>query len=374
MIREDHKYSNNDPAYWFALLRTPVLRRGSLTRLVDVFKRPAEIFRANSRELSHFGLGEKTLEYLRNPDWSAVEFDLEWLARPDNHLVTIRDDNYPALLKQIHDPPPAIYLRGEPEVLTRKQISIIGSRRPSPDGRRIARNFARDLADLGITITSGLASGLDSEAHKGALQAGGKTVAVLGSGLDNIYPPWNGELAASISANGALISEFPLGTRPLRANFPLRNRIISGLSLGTIVVEAALKSGSLITARCAAEQGREVFAVPGSIYSKTSQGCHHLIREGAKLIECVDDVLDEIGSLAALLSRDRRLPAENGKKIKMLDADCKLLLDNIGKRPVTIDILVEETGLPVNSVAAAVLALEMEGLIDSLPGGEFTRR
>lgn len=366
--------SNNDPTYWFALLRAPVLRRRSLTQLLEVFKTPENIFRAGPRELCGCGLSGKALEFLENPDWAAVETDLEWLAKPNNHLITLPDDAYPVLLKQIHDPPPALYLSGDPAVLNCMQISIIGSRRPSPDGRRIARNFARDLAHLGITITSGLASGLDSEAHKGALQAGMKTIAVLGSGLDIIYPPWNGDLAASIIANGALISEFPLGSRPLRANFPLRNRIISGLSLGTIVVEAALKSGSLITARCALEQGREVFAVPGSIYNKTSHGCHYLIHEGAKLIECVDDVLEEIGPLTALLSRERRLPVENDKKLKMLDADCKLLLDNIGKRPVTIDVLVEETGLPVNSIAAALLALEMEGLIDSLPGGEFTRR
>lgn len=375
MVMEDHKsISNIDPAYWFALLRTPVFQRRSLTRLLETFIHPEDIFRAGPRALSGFGLSAKALEYLEHPDWPAVVSDMEWLAKPGNHLITIRDDAYPVLLKEIHDPPPALHLSGDPAVLNHTQISIVGSRRPSPDGRRIARKFARGLANLGITITSGLAMGLDSEAHKGALQAGMKTVAVLGNGLDFIYPAWNRELAASITANGAVISEFPLGSRPLRTNFPLRNRIISGLSVGTIVVEAALKSGSLITARCAMEQGREVFAVPGSIYNTTSHGCHYLIREGAKLIECIDDVLEEIRPLSALLTRENRLPEENDKKIKMLDADCKLLLDNIGKRPVTIDILVEETGLPVNSVASALLALEMEGLIDSLPGGEYTRR
>jgi DNA processing protein len=374
MIREDHKHlSRDDPAYWFALLRAPILRRRNLSLLLAAFKSPENIFRASPRELSGFDLGARVLEYFRHPDWPAVDADLEWLAVPGNHLVTMLDGSYPDRLKQIADPPPACYVRGDPAVLNSLQISIVGSRRPSVDGRRIARNFAGQLAGLGITITSGLAAGLDSEAHKGALQAGKPTVAVLGSGIDIIYPPGNRDLAASIIDHGAVISEFPLGYRPLPVNFPLRNRIISGLSLGTIVIEAALNSGSLITAHCAMEQCREVFAVPGSIYNHLSRGCHALIREGAKLVECVDDVLEEIRPLAALASTDRQLPDTENKKIKMLDADCKLLLDNIGKRPVTIDTLVEDTGLPVKSIATALITLEMAGLVDSLPGGEFTR-
>ena len=375
MIREDHMLSTRiDPAYWFALLRAPILQRLTLTRLLQVFHTPDNIFRASPSELSGFALGRKALEYFRAPDWSAVDTDLKWLNLPGNHLVTIQDELYPYLLKQIHDPPPACYLSGDPAILSSPQISIVGSRRPSADGRRIARDLARQLAQLGITITSGLAAGLDSEAHKAALQAGSPTVAVLGSGIDIIYPRGNRELAASIINHGAVISEFPLGCRPLPINFPLRNRIISGLSLGTLVVEAALKSGSLITARLAMEHCREVFAVPGSIYSHLSHGCHALIRDGAKLVECVDDVLEEITPLAMLASAGRQLPEPDNKKIKMLDADCKLLLDNIGKRPVTIDTLVEYTGLPAKSVAAVLLTLEMAGLVDSLPGGEFTRR
>ena len=373
-MEDQTQFSRVDPAYWFALLRAPVVRRITLTRLLEVFDTPENIFRASTRDLKDAGLKKKLLEYFRDPDWSAVDADLKWLEISGNHLITIRDEDYPELLKQIHDPPPACYLRGDRAVLNSLQISIVGSRRPSADGRRTARGLACQLAELGITITSGLAAGLDSEAHKGALQAGKPTVAVLGSGINIIYPRGNRDLAASIINHGAVISEFPLGYRPLPINFPLRNRIISGLSVGIIVVEAALKSGSLITARLAMEHCREVFAVPGSIYNHMSRGCHALIRDGAKLVEGVDDVLQEIGPLAALVSSDRQLPEAENKKIKMLDADCKLLLDNIGRRPVTIDMLVEVTGLPASSTAAALLRLEMEGFVDSLPGGEFTRR
>lgn len=375
MIREDPEQSSRrDPAYWFALLRAPVLRRVTLNELLEAFVNPENMFNASPGELSDMGLKGKLLDYFKNPDWSAVETDLRWLAVPGNHLVTIRDVAYPYLLKQIHDPPPAFFVCGDLAVLSSPQLSIVGSRRPSSDGRRIARELARQLVGIGFTITSGLATGLDTEAHKGALHAGGPTVAVLGSGIDIIYPPRNRKLATSIVDRGAVISEFPLGYRPIPVNFPLRNRIISGLSVGTVVVEAALKSGSLITARCALEQCREVFAVPGSIYSHLSRGCHALIREGAKLVECVDDILEEVAPLAVRGSAGRCLPEAENKKIKMLDADSKLLLDNIGKRPVTIDTLVEDTGLPVQSISAILLTLEIEGLIESLPGGEFNRR
>lgn len=366
--------TGNDPAYWFALLRAPCHRRHQLTALLKKFHSPEKIFHASKQELSACGLGGKTLEYFHNPDWTGVESDLKWLEESGNFLITIEDEYYPGLLKQIYDPPPAYCLRGDPASLNRIQLSIVGSRRPSADGRRIARSFSTQLAELGFTITSGLATGLDSEAHRGALKAGKKTVAVLGSGVDYIYPASNKGLAEMIMDSGAVISEFPLGSTPLPVNFPQRNRIISGLSPGTIVIEAALKSGSLITARCAVEQGREVFAVPGSIYNRQSRGCHFLIREGAKLVECVDDILEELGPLSIMSAPERQVPDDGIKKIKKLDADCKLLLDNIGKHPVTVDMLVEETGMSVVSVTMALLTLELEGLVDSVPGGEYTRR
>ena len=364
----------NDLVHWFALLRAPSITTASIYRILDEFGSLENIFHMDAESLLRSGLPPKTVNSLRHPDWNAVDEDLEWHRQSDHHLITCIDDRYPVLLKEIHDSPPALYLSGDAGILSSMQISIVGSRRPSVDGRRNTVFFAGMLARLGLTITSGLAAGLDSEAHKSALAAEGKSIAVLGSGLNHIYPKSNIKLSQQIiEKRGAVISELPPDFGPRPMNFPRRNRIISGLSLGTLVVEAAANSGSLITARCAMEQGREVFAVPGSIHNPLTRGCHELIRQGANLAENVNDILVEIGPLASLVSRGGQDRHEDDKKIKGLDELDKLLLDNIGSRPVPIDSLVEMTALTVPVVSARLLKLELAGLIVSAPGGTYLR-
>ncbi|MFQ5660190.1 MAG: DNA-processing protein DprA [Gammaproteobacteria bacterium] len=372
MIR-DERTTLHETDCWLALLRAPCIGNAALRRLLDEFSSPGAIFHVSRDGLSKYGLNQRTVDFLQDPDRDKVAYDIDWLRRPGNHLITLNDKCYPLLLKQIYDPPIALYVCGDPDVLGNLQISIVGSRNPTADGRRLAREFASRLAREGLTITSGLASGLDSYAHMGALDASGTTIAVLGSGLDRIYPAKNRGLAEAIMENGALVSEFPPDYRPIPANFPRRNRIISGLSAGTLVVEAARKSGSLITAKHALEQGREVFAIPGSIHNPLAQGCHELIRQGAKLVERIEDILEEIAPLAALLVPAGQDRDDDGKTTKGLDEHSKLLLDNIGSTPVSIDYLVDETRLAVNIVSSSLLTLELQGWVESLPGGEYIR-
>jgi len=370
----DSSRHHTDLAYWFALLRAPAVQCYTLHRLLQELATPATIFRTKARVLSGFGLSQKTIDYINNPAWDKVKKDLEWCQAPGNFFITYFDENYPTLLKEIHDPPLALFLSGNPELLQTLQISIVGSRRPSPDGRRNTRDFAERLARLGLTITSGLASGLDSEAHHGALAADGATIAVLGSGIQEIYPKENIKLARLIiEKKGAVISELSPDFRPLPVNFPRRNRIISGLSLGTLIVEAAENSGSLITARFAMEQGREVFAVPGSIHNPLAKGCHELLRQGAKLTEKIDDILEEVGPLAFLAGNGGQEQEADGKKIKELDELSKLLLDNIGSRPVSVDSLVEAAALSAPVVTALLLQMELNGVITLMPGGKYIR-
>jgi DNA processing protein len=361
-------------AFWLALNRAPAIRNESLRRLINELKNPEAIFHADVGVLTGFGLSSETVDYIQHPLWEQVEKDLEWCKSPGNHVVTIADENYPEILKATYDPPLILYLSGNPGILNTLQISIVGSRRPTSDGRRNAREFAAALARLGLTITSGLAVGLDSAAHEGALDANGRTIAVLGSGLNRIYPKENIKLTERIiDKHGAVISELPPEYRAMPSNFPRRNRIISGLSLGTVVVEAAENSGSLITARLALEQGREVFALPGSIHNPLAKGCHALIRQGAKLTETIDDILEEIGPLAYLVGNSGQGRQGDGKKIPALDEVSKLLLDNIGSRPVSLDSLVEVTKLSASALSARLLELELSGVIVSLPGGGYTR-
>ena len=365
--------SQRELAHWFALLRAPSISSQTLHELLSEFGSPVKIFETNRKRLAEFGLHQKTVEYLEHPSWDAVQADLNWHQSPDCHLITCLHEYYPRLLREIYDPPLALYLCGKPEVLTSLQIGVVGSRRPSPDGRRNTRELAGRLAALGITVTSGLAAGLDSEAHNAALAAGGGTIAVLGSGLNVIYPAKNKNLAEVIKRDGAIISELPPDFIPKPHNFPRRNRIISGLSVGTLVVEAAARSGSLITARLAMEQGREVFAVPGPIHNPLTRGCHELIRQGAKLVEDVNDILEEIGPLAHISVNSGQDRRGDVKKIKELDEYSKLLLDNIGSQPVSIDFLVEETQLAVHLVSDRLLNLELAGVIETIPGSKYKR-
>jgi len=320
------------------------------------------------------GVSDNIKQQLATPDWLKVEQDLKWLEQPGCHILLLDDPQYPALLRDIHDSPPLLYLQGDINLLSQWQLAIVGSRNPSQTGRQLAYDFANYLGQGGLCITSGLAMGIDAAAHKGALAAGGKTIAVVGTGLDRVYPAKNRELAHDIAANGLLVSEFALGTAPKAENFPRRNRIISALSLGTLVVEAALKSGSLITARMAMEQAREVFAIPGSIHNPLAKGCHKLIREGAKLVETAQDILEELGPLAQLqVEATFTHPEKNDEQQQANDPEYQLLLDKLGFDPITIDELIQRSGLTAEEVSSMLLLLELKGQVESLAGGQYVR-
>ena len=309
--------------------------------------------------------------FLASPDESALSADLRWIESSGTTVISCLDAAYPPLLAQTDGAPPVLFVLGSVEALGSTQLAVVGSRNPTASGRGNARDFAAALARSGLTITSGLALGVDAASHRGALDVGGITIAVMGTGLDTVYPAAHAELAACIRAQGALISEFPPRTAPAGCNFPRRNRIISGLSCGTLVVEATCRSGSLITARFAAEQGREVFAIPGSIRSPQSRGCHKLIREGATLVESLADVLSELQiplPKQGVRSSMRPRPTEVA-----MDKGYEMLLDALGFEPATLDELIERTGLSSESVASMLLILELDGCVAALPGGRYDR-
>jgi DNA processing protein len=308
---------------------------------------------------------------LAGPQAGQFEAERVWLEDPANHLVAITDSAYPSLLREIPDPPPLLFVRGDAALLHAPQLAVVGSRNPSRGGGDNARAFSDTLARAGLVVTSGLALGIDACAHEAALAAGGRTIAVAATGLDRVYPAAHRELAHRIATQGALVSEFPLGTPPRREHFPRRNRLISGLSLGVLVVEAALKSGSLITARLAADQGREVFAIPGSIHSPLARGCHALIRQGAKLVETAPDILEELGALAHFVAappgRAAMAPGAS------LDAAQQELLELMGYDPVEVDTLIARSGLTPGGVSSMLLHMELCGLIEARPGGKVQR-
>ncbi len=286
--------------------------------------------------------------------------------------IRLGDDNYPELLTRIPDPPELLYVLGDLDALHMPSIAIVGSRNPTRGGLRNARDFASHLGKTGFTIVSGLAQGIDTAAHRGALDAGAATVAFLGTGIDRVYPAANRDLAHEIANNGALVSEFPLGTQPQAWHFPRRNRLISGASLGTLVVEAARRSGSLITARLAGEQGREVFALPGSIHNPLVRGCHQLIRSGAKLVETADDILTELAPLVGHLLQTAEETAANDEPDVTRDADYIRLLEAIGHDPLTVETLAEQSGLTIDQVSSMLLILELDGKVEALSGGRYT--
>jgi DNA processing protein len=310
--------------------------------------------------------------FLNAPDPLLLRCDLHWIEASGAQLILCTDAAYPPLLAQTAGAPPVLFVLGCVEALHSPQLAMVGSRNPTPAGRKTARDFAVGLARAGLTITSGLAVGVDAASHEGALLVdGASTVAVCGTGLDAVYPSENRKLAARIRERGALVSEFPPRTGPSRRNFPRRNRIISGLSHGTLVVEAARRSGSLVTARLAVEQGREVFAIPGSIHSPLSRGCHKLIRDGATLVETAGDVLSELQ--IPLCGQWLTRPGAAGEGIPTLDKEYEMLLDAFGFEPATLDVLVARTGLPGESIASMLLILELEGCVAALPGGRYDR-
>jgi DNA processing protein len=311
------------------------------------------------------------LEFLASPDESALDVDLAWLASSGARILLASDAEYPPLLRQMPRAPAALYVEGSVAALSSPQIAMVGSRSPTAAGRATAREFAAFFARQGLTVTSGLALGIDAASHEGALAGGGETVAVYATGLDRVYPAEHAQLAQRVRARGALVSEFPPGTPPLRGHFPQRNRIIAGLTLGTLVVEATRYSGSLITAQRAVDGGREVFAIPGSIHSPLSRGCHQLIKCGAKLVEEAADVLSE---LQFSLSKEAvTTPQDEREKPPELDKEYEMLLDALDFEPATIDVLVARTHLPGESVASMLLILELEGRVATLPGGRYGR-
>ncbi len=352
------------------LARTPALNAAHLTALLAAAD--GDLQRALERScLRSVDLPPAARDFLAAPDEGAIGADLDWLAASGAHILLFPDPDYPLLLRQIPGPPAALYVLGSAAVLAAPQLAMVGSRNPTPAGCATAREFAAWFARAGLTVTSGLASGIDAASHEGALSGGGATVAVCATGLDSVYPAVHAALAERIRAHGALVSEFPPRTPPRRGNFPLRNRIISGLSLGTLVVEAARYSGSLITARLAGEAGREVFAIPGSIHSPLSRGCHQLIKNGAKLVEEALDVMSELNISVpkeSLTLRPRPEP-----QAPALDKEYEMLLDALGFEPATIDILVARTHLAAQSVASMLLILELEGHVAALPGGRYGR-
>lgn len=302
---------------------------------------------------------------------TAVDADLDWARQPGRQLVSCLDDAFPPLLHQIPDYPVLLYVDGDADLLKLPQIAMVGSRNCTPGGAQNAFDFAMQCAAAGLAVTSGMALGIDSAAHRGALEMGGVTIAVIGTGADRVYPSRNRRLARRIAESGAVVSEFPLGTGARAANFPQRNRLISGLSIATLVVEATARSGSLITARLAAEQGREVFALPGSIHNPQARGCHRLIRDGATLVESAADIGAELDSLYRFTSAGGHDRANETPE--SLDRDHRNLLETIGYDPVHCDLLAERSSLTMDKLSSMLVTLELNDLIQSVPGGRYVR-
>lgn len=357
---------------WLRLLLAPGVGRTAARRLLAAFGSPGAVLGAGTTALRSV-VDAATAAALQHtgPDHAArLAGALAWLeGGPARHVVTLDDARYPAQLLQTPDPPLLLYVQGDPALLAAPALAVVGSRNPSVQGIDNARRFARALSDGGLLVVSGLAVGIDGAAHEGALDAGAATLAVVGTGLDRVYPRRHHALAHRIAERGAIVGEYVPGTPPLTENFPQRNRIIAGLTLGTLVVEAALRSGSLITARLAAEYGREVYAVPGSIHSAQSRGCHALIRDGAKLVETAADVLDELRRPLPSAAAPRPQSAAPAPP-----AAADVVLDALGHDPVTLDALQARTGMPVAELLARLLDLELAGDVARLPGGLFQRR
>ena len=352
---------SGDLAAWIELSLVPGLGGSRFRSLLSAFGLPVHVLSATRSQLGRVvpeALAARILERNRGPE---IEKAVRWAGDPGHTVLTLADDAYPKQLLEIPDPPAVLYVAGSAQLLSSPALAVVGSRNATPQGLKNARAFASALSEAGLAIVSGLALGVDAEAHRGGLEGRGSTLAVLGTGVDITYPRRNAPLAAEVQSRGALVSEFPLGTEPHAGNFPRRNRLISGLARGCLVVEAAVDSGSLITARFAADQGREVFAIPGSIHSPLSKGCHALIKQGAKLVESAQDVLEELGIADRPATRAPESVAGDG------------LLEKMGFDPCDIDELIGRSGLPVEVVSATLLKLELDGKIAGLPGGLYQR-
>jgi len=369
------KTSVEELYYYLALNDVPGIGRVLYKRLIDAFGSPTDVLCAASSELKNIdGITDKIIKGLKNfkPDDKKINNELVKIKDSGIRLITLNDNDYPQNLKSIYDPPPYLYVRGGSKNEDRLSVAIIGSRSATNYGRQITETISKELSSLGITIVSGMARGIDSFAHQSAIDAGGRTIAVLGCGIDIAYPPENKGLMERIRNSGAVISEFPFGTPPEATNFPQRNRIISGLSLGTVVIEAADDSGSLITANYAVEQSRELFAVPGNITSRMSKGSNSLIKKGAKLINSADDIIEElIPRLKGELKDIRSL--KNSAAIANLSDEERLIFDIISLEPKHIDKLTIESKMPTNKTSALLLNMELKGAVKRLSGNMFIR-
>ncbi len=364
---------------WFELRAVPGIGDAILCRLVQSLGSPDAVLRASQDELTQAGgvspaLAKAIRQGIRSEDRQAIDRELKALERLPVRVLTILDPDYPARLKTIHDPPPLLSVSGALSEADHHAVAIVGTRHATLAGRVVTEQLSRGLALAGLTVVSGLARGIDGAAHRSALEAGGRTIAVLGCGIDRTYPPEHQSLRKKIEEQGAVLSELPLGAYPHAYHFPKRNRLISGLSLGVVVVEAAPQSGSLITARLAAEQGREVFAVPGSVQSEQSRGTNGLIKQGAKLVERVDDIIEELlpqmepSFSAQMQARRAALTRPVQSSVPVLEHDEATLYAALSTEPVHIDELISKTGLPAASVSGLLLSLELKGAIRQLPG------
>ncbi len=363
-----------DTAYWIAAARLPGVGPVTCQRWLELFGDMKTVFSTSHAELIAAGVSSKHIAALQNSDWKTIEKDIGWCDKNQCEVITLNDPRYPPLLLETTGMPLLLYVKGDVNLLKEPQCAVVGSRHPTVTGKELAYQFASQLVQSGLHITSGLALGVDAAAHRGALSAGGKTLAVFGTGLNCIYPTSHRQLAEAISANGALISEFSPNEQPRPSHFPRRNRIISGLSLGVLVIEAALKSGSLITARFAAEQGRDVFAIPGSIHNPLARGCHQLIQTGAKLVETASDILEELGALNGIFAHSSPVD-ESKKEQKLLKALASLtvgereLLGKIDYDITPLDAILLRSGLTAGEVSSMLLSLELQGFAQTMCGG-----
>jgi len=368
--------SAEDVSDWIALNMIPGVGGATYRRLLNFFGSPGAALRASLKDLNRIrGLTPAVCQSIVDKrDKVSIDREMEMIQQRGCKIITIHDESYPPNLKAIYDPPQVLYVRGDLLPSDSMAVSIVGTRSASPYGKMVAEQISGHLAAKGITVISGMAYGIDTAAHKGCLNAGGRTIAVLGNGLSVVYPARNIKLMEEAIHSGALISEFPMSMRPLRNNFPRRNRVISGLSLGTMVVEAPKRSGALITADFALEQGREVFAVPGQIFSETSGGTHDLIKQGAKLVESVEDIIEELPSYALQPVTEEDFKAEEERMEIQLSADEKAVWKVIGSDQTHIDDISRQANLPSYKVSAALVMLELKGLVQQSAGKMFMKK